>query len=107
LGHACALLENGDLRCWGYGFYGELGNGSMENIGDDETPAEAPPVDLGVAVERVWALPTMTCVEGADGELYCWGNNGLGELGLGHTENVGQHEPIRGIPPVMHWPPEE
>lgn len=39
--HACALLAD-SLRCWGAG--PRLGYGSPENVGDDETPAQAGPV---------------------------------------------------------------
>jgi alpha-tubulin suppressor-like RCC1 family protein len=39
--HTCALLDDGNLRCWGYNFYGQLGYGNTNTIGDDETPASA------------------------------------------------------------------
>ena len=32
--HSCALLDNGDLKCWGYNNYGQLGIDSTTNIGD-------------------------------------------------------------------------
>lgn len=39
-GHvSCAVMNNGDIRCWGAGGY--LGNGSDENVGDDS--GEMPP----------------------------------------------------------------
>ncbi len=37
----CALLDTGALRCWGEATDGRLGYGSIEFIGDDETPASA------------------------------------------------------------------
>ena len=39
--HNCALTSNGAVACWGRNDYGQLGYGNTENIGDDETPAEA------------------------------------------------------------------
>ncbi len=44
--HTCALLEGGSLHCWGGGYYGALGYGNVESIGDDETPASAGDVDV-------------------------------------------------------------
>ncbi len=40
--HTCALLVDGTVRCWGDNLHGQLGIGSTENIGDDETPDTAP-----------------------------------------------------------------
>jgi hypothetical protein len=45
--HACALLDHGAVRCWGHGNDGQLGYGSTDNIGDDETPGSVGPVSLG------------------------------------------------------------
>ena len=32
--HTCALLERGEVVCWGYGFYGQMGNGGTAAITD-------------------------------------------------------------------------
>jgi uncharacterized repeat protein (TIGR01451 family) len=48
--HTCALLDDGNVRCWGAGFYGRLGYGNTTNIGDDETPGSVGPVSLGGAL---------------------------------------------------------
>ena len=39
--HTCALMADGQLRCWGANNSGQLGYGNLETIGDDETPASA------------------------------------------------------------------
>ncbi len=45
--HTCALLDDGSVRCWGGGLDGQLGSGTLTNVGDDEHPGDVPPVDLG------------------------------------------------------------
>ncbi len=45
--HTFALLDNGRVRCWGLASEGQLGYANTRNIGDNEKPASAGPVDLG------------------------------------------------------------
>ena len=40
--HTCALLDNGTIKCWGLNSEGELGLGSMENIGAPNTLVSVP-----------------------------------------------------------------
>ena len=44
--HGCAVLDNGDVHCWGFGEGGRLGYGDTDNIGDNETPGSAGPIDV-------------------------------------------------------------
>jgi alpha-tubulin suppressor-like RCC1 family protein len=44
--HTCALLATGAVRCWGFGFRGQLGYGDQSTIGDDETPASVGDVPI-------------------------------------------------------------
>jgi alpha-tubulin suppressor-like RCC1 family protein len=33
--HGCALLETGQVKCWGWNYYGELGQGDTQDRGDE------------------------------------------------------------------------
>ncbi len=83
--HTCALLEGGDVRCWGSGDKGKLGYGSEANIGDDETPEAAGFVALGGPAVQIEAGGANTCALLEDGAVRCWGWGGSGALGRGDT----------------------
>jgi len=90
----CAILSNGALRCWGLNQYGELGYGVTEqNIGDDELPSSAGDVLVGAAVQSVAIGDYHVCALLTNGNVRCWGHNGSGQLGLGHTRTIGDDEP--------------
>ena len=44
--HACAVLDAGQLRCWGSGEQGALGYGNTSTVGDNESPADAGDVQV-------------------------------------------------------------
>lgn len=79
VGYACALIE-GALRCWGDANDGALGYGDEVDIGDDELPSSAGPVDFGG--RAVLAIADGgRCAVLDDRSLVCWGRNTNGELG--------------------------
>ncbi|HEX6764469.1 MAG TPA: hypothetical protein VF103_03305, partial [Polyangiaceae bacterium] len=89
----CALSSIGDVKCWGYGAFGILGQGDDENRGDNpgEMGAALRSVPLGTG-RRAVAIANPTNHECAlldDGTIKCWGYNEQGQLGLGDTENRG------------------
>src|SRR5688572_17361880 len=57
----CALLETGDVRCWGYNINGHLGYGHTRQIGDTEHPYTAGNVPLGGRAEQLAAGGSFTC----------------------------------------------
>ena len=99
LGHTCAILDTGDVRCWGLGGNGRLGYGNQDGIGDDpgETPASAGPVPLsGHAARAVTVGISHTCALLDDSTLRCWGFGGDGRLGYGDNMSVGD-TPARSV----------
>ena len=44
--HTCVRLDDGKLRCWGFGDSGRLGYANTNTIGDNETPGSIGTVDL-------------------------------------------------------------
>lgn len=90
--HVCALLEGGKVRCWGSGSFGALGYASLDNIGDNETPASRGDVDVGGAAVQLSAGSASTCAILTGSRVRCWGNNFQGELGYGNKNNIGDDE---------------
>jgi alpha-tubulin suppressor-like RCC1 family protein len=102
LSHACAILDNGKVRCWGTGFNGRLGYGNTNHIGDNELPGSAGPVDIGTDRKAVaiTAGYTQTCVILDTGKVRCWGEGSNGRLGYGNTDTIGDNETPGGFGPV-------
>src|SRR5690606_38421037 len=83
--HACAVLDDGRLRCWGANNEGEVGDGTME-----QRRLPTPVADVGGSgtlsdVVAVSAGDDRTCALVATGEARCWGANHEGQLGDGTT----------------------
>ncbi|HJR49488.1 MAG TPA: hypothetical protein VJ794_00195, partial [Gemmatimonadales bacterium] len=76
--HTCGLTTAAAVYCWGYGLSGQLGNG---NAGIDQ---DIPVLVLGGhPFESVDTGDEHTCGVVSGGDAYCWGNDGLGQLGDG------------------------
>lgn len=90
--HTCAVLDTGEVRCWGLGDSGQLGHGNTSNIGDNEAPALVDTVDVGGAVVQITAGTEHTCALLDTGEVRCWGEGDAGRLGYGNTNDIGDDE---------------
>ena len=82
--HTCTVLADGRVKCWGYNFYGELGNDSTADV---NTPVAVSGISraLSVATGKYH-----TCAVLLDGSIKCWGYNYFGQLGAG--QSTGPHE---------------
>jgi alpha-tubulin suppressor-like RCC1 family protein len=92
-GHTCVALNDGTVKCWGWNKAGQLGLGDMMNRGDalSETVDKLPYVSLGTqaAAKSIAAGDHSTCALLSSGSLKCWGENNLGQLGLGDIKPRG------------------
>jgi cysteine-rich repeat protein len=88
-GHACALLDDGSVKCWGKNDAGQLGLGDTLPRGDQpgEMGDALEAVDLGPGRKAVAisAGGATTCAVLDDASLKCWGQNLSGGLGQGDS----------------------
>jgi uncharacterized repeat protein (TIGR01451 family) len=92
--HSCAILDDGSVKCWGFGGNGRLGYGNGLTIGDNETPAAVGPVNLGAGrtAKAISTGGTHTCAILDNDTVKCWGKGLNGELGYGNTNDIGDNE---------------
>ena len=88
-GHACAILSNGRVKCWGANAYGQLGAGDVLSRGDapNEMGESLPYVDLGAGASAASISLGLdhACALVSSGYVLCWGRNNVGQLGYGDT----------------------
>ena len=86
--HTLALGNDGDLYAWGNNTAGQLGQGSPS-----PTNIAVPllvPKPAGVSSWASLASGTLHSLAlTGNGQLYAWGENRAGQLGFGHTNNLG------------------
>lgn len=99
--HTCALLDTQEVKCWGGNNFGQLGYGNTNAIGDDESLAGLPAVNIGANVTSIATGNFTTCAHMADNSLKCWGSGSLGKLGLGHEDTIGDDEVPADIDPIL------
>lgn len=87
--HTCALLATGQVRCWGGNAFGQLGDGT-----EDELSTVPRIVGLDVRAIAIAAGGGHGCAVGVDTFVYCWGFNLVGQLGVPNASTV-QRTPVR------------
>ncbi|KAL0382043.1 UNVERIFIED_CONTAM: Wall-associated receptor kinase-like 20 [Sesamum calycinum] len=77
--HSAAITDAGALLTFGWGLYGQCGQGST----DDELSPTCVSSLLGIRIEGVAAGLWHTICISADGDVYAFGGNQFGQLGTG------------------------
>ncbi len=68
--HTCALTGSGSVKCWGYNYHGQIGNGERTNI-DVAAPVDV--IGLNAGVVAIMAGADHNCAVMQNGGLKCWG----------------------------------
>ena len=89
--HSAAITKDGSLYMWGDNNYGQLGNGTTNNL--------TRPQRIAVNVQSVELGNYHTTAVSKDGGLYTWGYNKYGELGNGTTNN--SYTPVKIMSDVV------
>jgi alpha-tubulin suppressor-like RCC1 family protein len=92
--HGCALTADGRAFCWGNNNRGQLGATTTVICGDPTIPGEllvgCSPVPIAVSTALRFTALTggffHTCGLVANGDVYCWGANDYGQLGVGDKQ---------------------
>ncbi|MEM9189997.1 MAG: RCC1 repeat-containing protein [Myxococcota bacterium] len=87
LDHACALLADDRVLCWGDNVAGQLGDGSTVDRG---TPELVPGFRQ---VSSVGTFNGTSCATRSDGAALCWGRDTRGALGNG-PGSITQRRPV-------------
>lgn len=85
INHTCVLSEQGQVKCWGSNYEGELGIAANTHHGltTGTMGPNLPTVNLGTNVYAKDLCVGMysTCVATTDDRIKCWGRNDSGQLG--------------------------
>ena len=87
------INRDGEVYAWGNNGYGQLG---IENTEYQSTPVK---IDGVTNVEKIYVNDDSASVyaKTIKGEVYAWGNNGYGQLGIGNTEDQSSPVKIEGL----------
>ena len=88
--------RTGPRKCWGYNHYGQLGNGTDDELVDAGCGERSV---VGVEGDRGLGGRLHSCALLANGTAKCWGDNMHGELGNGTLTDSSTPVAVSGLPP--------
>ncbi len=81
IGHTCALLDNGDVMCWGTNELNQLGRAGETSSVPLAASLPLPAIDIACGDNH-------SCAVLNDGRVVCWGDNASGQSAPGGTPTV-------------------
>ena len=91
MAHACALMSDASLWCWGKNEFGQLGDGTT-------TPSPLPVQVKGLTNGQDLATgASFSCGLTSGGAVLCWGVNSEGQLGNGDTTSKPTPQAVGGL----------
>ncbi len=94
--HACVILTEGRVVCWGATTYGQLGAGPLAR--STTTPTFVLGLSGAIGLD---AGSYHTCAVSTAGSVSCWGRNEAGQLGDGTSENRSTFVNVVGLGDVV------
>ena len=77
--HACALLDDGSVSCWGDDTAGQTGAAPAGAVASSPAPVH---VDLAGSAVAMTTGGRHNCALLESGAVQCWGSNERGQLGI-------------------------
>lgn len=95
--HTCALLEGGNVKCWGWNSYGQLGNAELntQNKQASSTAVDVNEADLqGIKAISISVGNQYSCALLEAGDIECWGKRPNG-FSTSNLSAITDKEPIQ------------
>jgi alpha-tubulin suppressor-like RCC1 family protein len=84
--HTCVLQQRGNVSCWGWNRDGQLGTGTRTERVNVHRPT---PIVGQSAIVSLALGDGHLCDVDSNGTVWCWGDNEVGQLGIGVMGNNG------------------
>ena len=96
--HTCAVKTTGTVWCWGYDYWGQLGDGTRGNTIHMRLKPVQVVYGTGklTGVARIAAGGEDTCAVKSVGTMWCWGLDSTGQLG-DHTLGASAHLRLKPV----------
>lgn len=106
LSHACALIAEGTVKCWGDGSQGQLGrkkDETDENMRDQRNEDTPSTVDGINTATEIAAGENFTCAFLLDGLVKCWGEKLFPQIGKNIKKDFGKPYMVTGLKDIADF----